>query len=435
MLFTMRVLRFVESGSDAPGRSEEPIRAELFSPERMESHAESLAVAQRIADGSGALPHVCARSRDNGHVLRKCYATIAETAREKRTITPAAEWLLDNFHIVEEQLRQLDRDLTPRHCRSLPALAEGPLSGYPRAYGIAWALVAHTDSRFDAALLRRFLIAYQRTDALMIREIWVVPLMLGCVLIENLRRLAVRVAASQTGRRDADAFADELLTHAKQSVETADAALRSLPERDLTRAFSVELIQRLRYEHVSLQRLNEKLAAMGLDAGTLVQSEHASQSAANLTVRNIVTSMRAMAAFDWQSWFEDVSAVDGCLRSSAAFCEMDFATRDRYRHALEELARGSQRSELDIARAVIARSALAVSAGAQAGTRESDPGYYLISTGRNEFEHEVGFRPRLRQKILRSQIARAPTAYFGANVLLALAILAIPLRLDRKSVV
>jgi cyclic beta-1,2-glucan synthetase len=423
MLFNAPVLNFVEAGANAPGFSEEPIRAELFSAERMETHAQSLAAAQRVKALTGGSAELCARSRDNARTLRDCYAATAETAREKRTITPAAEWLLDNFHIVEEQLRQLDRELTSRYCHSLPPLADGPLSGLPRAYGVAWAIVAHTDSRFDAQILRRFLIAYQRADALTLREIWAVPLMLGCVLIENLRRLAVRGVASQVGRREADAFADELLAPERKSGQT-DAALDALPERNLTRAFAVELVQRLRYRDVSLQKLNEKLAALGLDADTLVQSEHATQSAANLTVRNIITSLRAMGAFDWQNWFEDVSAVDATLRTSAAFCGMDFATRDRYRHALEELALGSRYAELDIARRVVDKSARAQPDAATVDARQADPGYYLISTGRTGFEREIGFRPTLRQKILRTQIAHAPTAYFGTIALLALAILA-----------
>ena len=433
MLFTRRVLNFVEPGLNVPGHSEEVIRAELFSPERMEGHAESLAAAQRaVADGAGAYQPIDARSRDNGRVLLDCYQTVAAAARDKRTITPAAEWLLDNFHVVEDELRELERGLTSRFCRSLPALVDGPLSRYPRAYGVAWAFVAHTDSRFDAVLLRRFLVAYQRVEALNMREVWAVPLMLGCVLTENLRRLGERMAASQNARRDADAFADELLALRNQPPQAADAALRALADRQLTRAYAVQLIQRLRYEDVSLQRLNEKLAALGMDADALVQTEHTSQSAANLTVRNIITSMRAMAAFDWQNWFEDVSAVDACLRGSPAFGGMDFATRDRYRHALEELALGSRHSELEIARAVVAKSAHvdAQVGSADAHERRSDPGYYLISTGRREFEREIDFRPALRQHILRAQVAHAPTVYFGTIVIVALAIVAFPVFLS-----
>ena len=434
MLFKTRVLSFVEPGSNAPGNSEEPIRAELFSPERMESHAQSLAAAQRVVADGPAAP-IDARTHENGRELLDCYQAVAAAAREKRTITPAEEWLLDNFHVVEDQLRELERGLTPRYCRSLPGLMDGPLAGFPRAYGVAWAFVAHTDSRFDAALLRRFLIAYQGVETLNIREVWAVPLMLACVLIENLRRLGERMSASQAGRRDADAFADELLALATPSAQAVDGALLALSDRRLTRAFAVQLIHRLRYRDISLQRLNEKLAARGMEADVLVQSEQTSQSATNQTARNIITSMRAMAAFNWQNWFEEVSAVDACLRHSPTFSTMDFATRDRYRHALEELALGSRHSELDIARAVIAKSAQA-HAQAPAGDareRRSDPGYYLISTGRWEFEREIEFHPTLRQRILRAQVSHAPTAYFGVIALLAMTIVALPLQLSIAS--
>src|ERR1051325_1346697 len=127
----------------------EPIRAELFSVERLEQHGESLAAAQRITSttwkGRPLLPHVI----ENGRVLLESYRAIAQAIREERAITPAAEWLVDNFHIVDEQLREIRDDLPPGFYRKLPKLIEGPLAGYPRVYGIAWAFVAHTDSRFD----------------------------------------------------------------------------------------------------------------------------------------------------------------------------------------------------------------------------------------------------------------------------------------------
>ncbi|HVY06610.1 MAG TPA: glucoamylase family protein [Burkholderiales bacterium] len=429
MLFTKRVLEFVEAGHGPSGLSEEPLRAELFSPERMESHAESLASAQRVAvDGSIPRHPIDARARSNGRVLLDCYRAVAAAAQQKRAITPAAEWLLDNFHVVEERLREIEHGLTPRLVRSLPVLSTGVLAGHARVYDIASEFVAHTDSRFDAALLRRFLLAYQRVDTLAIREVWAVPLMLGAVLVENLRRLARRLARSQSDRMEADAFADELLVLAGNSADAADKAQRDLPDRQVTRAFAVQLIQRLRYRDVSLQRFNERLALLGMDADTLVQSEHTSQAAANLTVRNIITSMRTMAAFDWQSWVEEISAVDALLRGVPSFGDMDFATRDRYRHALEELALGSRRTEIDVARTVIAKSARAAEGDVRASesNRRADPGYYLISSGRAEIEREIRFRPSLRQRVLRSPGLHAPTAYFGIVGMLALALVALP---------
>ncbi|HEX7811371.1 MAG TPA: glucoamylase family protein [Burkholderiales bacterium] len=429
-----RVLRFMDPGrASSPGRSEEPILSELFSAERMESHAESLAAAQPVADDAWLADDLPARVADNSRVLFNSYQLIAEAARQNRAITPAAEWLLDNFHVIEDHVRELERGLTTRYCRTLPTLTGGSLAGYPRAAGLVWAFVAHTDSRFDAPLLARFVKAYQRVTVLSIREVWAIPLMLRWILVENLRRLAVRVAASQEDRLQADTFADELLALGAQSTTTDAAAGKTLAERKLSPAFVVQLIQRLRFQDVSLQWLNERLAALGMDAEAMVQSEHAKQSSANLTVQNVITSMRAIAAYDWPAWFEDVSVVDECLRAHPGFAAMDFTTRDRYRHALEELAAGSGRSEVEVARTVIARTAGKGMRGALLEQRHADPGYYLISTGRLEFEREIGYRPPLRKRLLRSHVEHAATAYFGGIALATLALLAWPLSASVES--
>ncbi len=140
---------------DHPSGEEAPIRFELFSIERLEQHAVSLAQAQKISNkvkGQKLIPRV----RDNCRILQDAYKAVARAVHEQHAITPAAEWLLDNFHVLEEQVNDIHVDLPESYYQALPKLAEGVLAGYPRVYGIAWALVAHTDSRFDPELLTVF---------------------------------------------------------------------------------------------------------------------------------------------------------------------------------------------------------------------------------------------------------------------------------------
>jgi len=166
LLIRQILVRKSHSEAIAPLQVEEPIRAELFSSERLAQHGESLAAAQRVTasprKGRPLLPRVL----DNGRVLLKAYRTIAQAIREERAITPAAEWLVDNYHVVDEQLREIHDDLPSGYYRELPKLAEGHLQGYPRVFGLSWAFVAHTDSRFDPEMLRRFVRAYQRVQPL-----------------------------------------------------------------------------------------------------------------------------------------------------------------------------------------------------------------------------------------------------------------------------
>src|SRR5277367_870997 len=413
---------------------EEPIVGELFSADRMEQHAESLAAAQAISDDAGTGKPLIPRVAENGRLLLEYYRSTARASQREQSITPAAQWLVDNFYIVEEQLREIRDHLPAGFYEKLPKLASGHLEGYPRVYGVAWAFVAHTDSRFDPEMLRRFVTAYQRVQPLSIGELWAVAITLRVVLVENLRRLAARMVFSRDARNEADVLTDRLLGTGGQSVVSTAAVLRQFEKKPLDRAFAVQLIQRLRDLDPKvgpiLLWLDERLAAQGTTADEIVRAEHQQQAATSVTVRNVITSMRLTSAFDWQVFFESVSLVDQVLRDDSTFRAMDFATRDAYRHAIEELSRGSGRSELEVAEASAkrARQAAGNAQGnsADRDTRRSDSGYYLISDGRLEFEREIGFHVPGRRWIQRLY-ERAAVGYLGTIALLTAVILAMPL--------
>jgi cyclic beta-1,2-glucan synthetase len=405
---------------------EDPIRAELFGVERLEQHAESLAVAQRVASGRGR--RLMPRVEDNGRVLRQAYLVIAHAIRDERAITPAAEWLVDNFHVVDEQLREIRDDLPPGFYRELPKLVEGPLAGYPRVYGIAWAFVAHTDSRFDPELLRRFLHAYQRVQPLTIGELWAVAITLRVVLVENLRRLAESIVRGRAMRQDADALADELLGVGDGAAAPTASGLARFESGRLATAFAVQLVQRLREQDRAvipvLLWLDQRLQAQGTTSEDIVRVEHQRQAAMNVTVRNVILSMSLMSALDWTVFFESVSLVDEVLRAGPNHVALDFVTRDAYRHAVEQLARGSGRSELDVAHAAMAHTHEVDEA---ADDRRSDPGFYLVGPGRPAFELTLGYRAPPMLRVLRVYVAAATPWYLGTIAVLGGLILALPL--------
>ncbi|HME60659.1 MAG TPA: hypothetical protein VKH62_05370, partial [Candidatus Binatia bacterium] len=272
---------------------EEPIRAELFSTERLEQHGESLADAQRVTTSPSKGRPLLLRVLDNGRVLLESYRALARAIGEERAITPAAEWLVDNYHIVDEQLREIHDDLPPGYYRELPKLAEGPLKGYPRVYGLAWAFVAHTDSRFDPEMLRRFVRAYQRVQPLTIGELWAVAITVRVVLVENLRRLAEHIVHDRAARQEAHALADRLLDLANHSVGPAAMILRQFEGSPLAPAFAVQLVQRLRDQDPmitpALHWLERRLEAQGTTSDEIVRVEHQQQAAMNVTVRNVIT--------------------------------------------------------------------------------------------------------------------------------------------------
>ena len=295
----------------------------MFSVERLQTHARSLALAQPVASPTTRGLPLAPRLAKNGEALLSAYQSIVKAIDEGRALTPAAEWLIDNYHLVEKQIRQIQMDLPPGYYRQLPKLVTGPFAGYPRVFGIAWAFVAHTDSCFEAEILVSYINAYQEIQPLTIGELWAVSITLQIVLIENLRRLAQRITQSRIARHEADAVADRLLGVSGQAAEPASKVFAGRGAGPLSEEFAVQLVHRLRDQDPkvtpALAWLDERLARQDLTADSAVREVHRSQGAANVTVRNIVTSLRVISEVDWRELFERFCLVDGAFMPESSF--------------------------------------------------------------------------------------------------------------------
>jgi cyclic beta-1,2-glucan synthetase len=389
----------------------QPISAEIFGLERLRQHARSLAESQRTTDRPLAVYSILRRLRDNALALSEADSEICDAVAFGKNVTPAAEWLIDNYHLVEEQIRQTRADLPEGFYRQLPKLAEGPLAGHPRIFGLVWAHVAHTDSRFDPQSLTDFVNTYQEVQILTIGELWAVAISLRLILIENLRRISQRIAASRKAREIADTIADEVLKVSSPAISVKTLFDR-LKEPKVTQAFAVQLIQRLRdHDGLAVQMLDwlkAKTDLMGYTLEVAVNEEHLRQGAANVTVRNIITSLRLISDVNWEQWFDSVSKVDEHLRSSGCYAEMDFASRTMYRTAVEEIARGSPHDEIDVV-----RLAIEVSGNSDEGVI-SDSGYHLIGHGRRKFEALLKFHPPMLRRVRMFLSFAGLLGYLGA---------------------
>ena len=405
---------------------EEPIREELFSVERLEQYAPMLAnehqVSERPRRGRELLP----RFEENGRYLITAYRKLTEAVFEGQGVSPAAEWLIDNFHVVEEQLREIRVDLPKSYYYELPKLITGEMRGYPRIYSIAINFIARADSRLDEDSLRRFIRAYQQVTPLTIGEMWATAITLRLALIENLRRLTVRVVAAREEREEADRLADNLLvaTDEEQRSVVADL-IQQLEKRQRTvRAFVVQLTRRLRDQDPDVTPLVEwidrEAQSQGQSIDQIVQLEHQRQAASQVTVGNIITSMRLLSTIDWRSFVESVSLTEPILSAdpAGAYAEMDFATRDRYRHVIERIARRTGARELDVARRAVELAKQSHERDPRTGVC-AHVGYYLIDDGLAQLEREFRYRPSIIERAKRMVLGRPSLFYFGVFFLLS----------------
>jgi len=405
---------------------EAPLRAELFSTAQMVQHGKNLADEHALSTESSQ-EQLLTRLGENEGFLHEVRELLTEAVKENRWITPAGEWFLDNFYLMEEQIRVAKRHLPKGYSRELPRLKKGPSKGLPRVYDIVLEAISHGDGRVDPESLSGFITAYQSVAVLQLGELWAIPIMLRLGLIENLRRVATRIVAERIDRDQADLWADRITETAERNPKDlilviADMA-RSKPP--MVCSFVAELTRRLKGQGhalaLPLSWLEQQLSESSLTIDQLVQSENQQQAADQLSIGNSIGSLRFLCSMDWRTFVETMSVVDQTLRGDPldVYANMDFATRDSYRHVIEGISKRSSLSENEVARAAIRLSEQA-RRGNGTDERERHVGYYLVDTGLPLLEQLAGMRSTI-MGWLRKQIYRFPLFfYLGSTLFLTL---------------
>ncbi len=406
---------------------ETPLRSELFGASQMEQHGKTLAGIHTLSSAP-ITEKLLTRLGENEGVLHEVRDLLTEAVKGNRRITPAGEWLLDNFYLIEEQVRTAKRHLPKGYSKVLPRLKNGPSSGLPRVYDIALETISHGDGRVDKENLSSFVTAYQTVNELTMGELWAIPIMLRLALIENLRRVSTRIAADRIDRNNADYWADRITETAGKNPNDliliiADMA-RSKP--NMVSAFVAELTRRLQGQGPALALpltwIEQHLVESSLTIEQLVQSENQQQAADQLSISNSIGSLRFLSAMDWRKFVETMSVVEQtlCEDPGGIYGNMDFATRDQYRHAVEKLAKSSRLSENEVARVAISLAGEGEDCS-DGVNRTQHVGFYLIDKGLARLEELACVRLCLNATI-KKIISKFPLTFYLGTIGLIMAI-------------
>ena len=392
-------------------QAEAPIRSNFLPDDRMRQLGELLARGGLDTYFGLTGFDFQARVRDDGVKILEVYRAINAAQAKGDSITPAAQWLLDNHYLVEETIFQVKRDLPRKFYRELPTMEiEGGVR-VPRVLAIAWVYVAHCDSTVSSQSLKAIVDGFQSIQPLLIGELWALPSLLRFVLAENLRRIAVRVRRAHQMRQLANDLADRVLAASDGESRTAMLAGFASHAQDMT--FATQLLYRLRDGSQNAGKaliwLEGELEKRGSDSEEIIVGEHRNLSTGNVTMGNIVRGLRLVNDIDWTMWFETVSRIDEVLREKTDFASLDFYSRDQYRTAIEELARRSEKSEFEVTLKAIG---LAADAASPEGWRAGHPlGCRLLS--RRKPPAGTGSRDRLCPEY--RQAHRPPAAAHGLD--------------------
>ena len=372
---------------------EAPLRSELFSADQMEQHGKILAGSHTLGSQCTTDQRLLTRLGENEIYLFEVHNLLTESIKTNHQITPAGEWLLDNFYLIEEQIRTGKRHLPKGYIRELPSLLNGPSKGLPRVYDLALETISHGDGRVDPENLSRFVAAYQTITTLKLGELWAIPTMLRLALIENLRRVAVRVAAGRIERELADSWADQMIEIVEKDPKSLILIIADMARTDppMTTPFVSEFARRLQgLSHALVSPLawiEQRLSESGTTIAKVIQSGNQQQAADQVSISNSIGSLRFLESTDWRKFVEVMSTVEQilCKDPDSVYNKMDFTTRDRYRHVIEKIAKSSSLSENEIAQKAIN---LAQENAERNGTenRASHVGFYLIDKGLKQLE-------------------------------------------------
>ena len=411
---------------------------DLLSSEALEQKAHTLAEEHRIVRHAGSIKQLKTKLDIHEHALLEAYQVSAEDVSKKRAISPGAEWLLDNMPVVLDQFREIREDLPSGFYKKLPKLSNEPFVGFPRVYSIAIALVYHTDGRLDLEHTLNFVSAYQTVKPLLMGELWAIAIMLRLVLIENLGHLSTLLLEERKLRQEADRLVDRLLERIVQKNSTKSIlAELTVQYPVLPTPFAAQFLWRLRdYDNdksieAEVEWLENHLTVHYSSIEALIRSEKLRQAANQTTIGNIITSMRTISSINWADWFEKMCYVEQilCKDPARTYGVDTFATRDRYRHIVEHLARGTDLTEIEVAWRLVNVVSQNLDNTETKGVAKSHVGYYLTGLGSKSFQKSINYHAGLGQRIREFILKHPEQFYFGTISGGTLTLLALGLKL------
>ena len=399
---------------------------------QLQAHAQHLAGEHEPRPSPGKREPLLETLEGNRRAIISVQEDLRAAHRAEVPLYPGGEWLLDNAYLVEGHIQEVQRHLSKRFYHELPVIGgeqAGAESEYePRIYRLAKELVRHSEAHLEETDIHAFLAAYQNSSELSSAELWAMPLMLRIVLSESICRRALEVRRRMHEAELAEFWAYRLLVVARGDADELFLAMaqlsRSFPKP--TSNFGLYLLGHLHDEELVLVPVQSWLQrSLGQQLGAVSEQEQSRQASLQLYLSNAITSLRTLSRLDWRDVFERQSAVEQILRRDpdGVYGRMDFQTRDRYRSAIEEIAKRA-----GLAETRVADEALALAMGAAADSTPLSPvrhvGYYIIDAERPSLLSRLGTGEIPRLRALQWVRTHHTPLYLGSLALASLSIVA-----------
>ncbi len=328
------------------------------------------------------------RLKSNFKLIQSACADLNADLLKKIEVPASAEWLLDNFYVVESQYRILLSELRKKDYLRLPVLQSGPYKGYARVFAMAVELISGANDTLDDTALADYFSAYQTKNILLEREVRVLPIVLRLVNLEDIRCLCEDIIAETKSRERADKVYNEFLEDTSERLTKFQAAIGFLEKvsAGVDSTFAEHLCFRLRRSErnptIAIQHLNTTLSKLGTSIDEVTQLEHSAQSLATIAMESSIKRLHYFSSLDWAAMLPAASRIEQILRTGGdgVYPRMDLETRDSYKRQISRIATQCHCSEVHAAREALRLAEEAAGQGTDSG-RTGHVGYYLVDAG------------------------------------------------------
>lgn len=394
--------------------------------EELEEHVRQMAFDQGSVKKGLTINWPVPRMNDNYKYIIYVYKSLNLDVQNMHKTSPAAEWLLDNFYIIEEQVKSIRRDLTKKQYSRLPSLEKGPMKGYARIYNLALELVSHTNGKVDDRALVKYIKAYQTHNVLTNQELWALSIMIRLAIIEKLRFICEKIMQSRIQKRKADRLLDSITAGEGQdfgkTIKTLENQIKSLNE--INPAFLEHVSHRIRKMGRScstiLHYIDEKLAQLGTTLDSVTQKEHNDEAIIKYSIENCIISLKFISSLDWIEIFESLSLTEKYLHDDpdGTYSLMDLPSRNYYRNKLEQLAGKYKVSETHVVQKILDLARIAAEKGLE--RRKKHVGYYIADKGVFQLDQEMGYKSDVFSRAFDAFKKHPSSVYLGSIFLFTL---------------
>jgi cellobiose phosphorylase len=395
----------------------------ILSSEEMEKHAEELAQNHVIANRNRASFLLIPRMNKNYEYTKSVYRSLNNLLKEKDTyISQEEEWLLDNFYLIEEQVKEIRKSLTRKYYAGLPVLKSSVFKGYPRVYALAFELVLHTDGKIEEKGIINFIKAYQKKALLTTSELWALSLMIRIALIEKIKKVCEEIVESRLQREKAEKILSALMEKEMSYEEVKKLIKSNIKVVDRFPLQFVEyLVSRIKREGSNssdiLKTLEKILMEYDSSINDIAEKAHYFQAKRQVSIGNAIVSLKTVSSLDWAEIFETLSTVEQVLKQDpdGTYPQMDFESRDYYRHEIEKLSRYYNVSETYVAKKAI-ECAKEVTDQEEKLGYINHVGFYLVGKGRSILESKLNNKKKRFLDFYKIKQKRPAVLYFGLIV-------------------